>query len=237
MKNYILIICVSLCAVMHVEAQDINYEAFEGTPVKMKMEVPLDIKFIWNNRPGLTEERKERLKTIKDDEMDYATSPKALLTKLYLADSKKEIEELTVSKQVAKRFKVKKVKNYEDNHLRIEYNLQIESNKDEFCIIKYSEIVQGKIVETSTLQAIWNKGWKVAELPELDELTFIVENLSAEQFLEFYRTGNSDDEDINRLRQKVRTPKPDNRLNLTTLAEVLKEVQQNDPQLWKKLTE
>lgn len=103
-------------------------------------------------------------------------------------------------------------------------------------LLKYSEIADGKKIGEHTLQAIYDGGWKVTEIKELKDLEFVIRSLDADRFLDFYRTTESTDEDINELRKEVRSPVPENRINLNKLATVLKEVEQNNTKLWSKLT-
>ncbi|MEM8528838.1 MAG: hypothetical protein AAGG68_29655 [Bacteroidota bacterium] len=224
-----------------VFCQDINYEAFKGEAVAVVMDIPLGKNngFEWWNKPDLSEKGKTRILTIENRlvNADYAPSPTALLTKLYHAKSKKELLKYMTDKRFLKQFKVKKVKDYTQNHFRLEYQLVVPSSRGDVIILKYSEIAKGAKIGDYTIQAIYDRGWKITEVEELKDIEFIINSLNATSFQAIYQQYKGKDEDINRLREKVRTPMPDNRLNLTKLAQVLKEVQKSDPQLWKKLTE
>lgn len=240
MKEIILLLIISGLS-CSVNGQDINYEDFRGEKVSVVMDFPLQkVSFRWYNKPDLSDKAKSRIRTITDnDNMDYASSPRALLTKIYHAKSKKGLKKFVLDKKLLKRFKVKKTKDYTNNHFISEYQVYVKNGNQGVAILKYTEIANGKEVGKYTLQAIrdTDSEWKVTELEELKEIEFTVNALNAASFKGIYQQYKTEDEDINRLREKVRTPMPDNRLNLTKLAQVLREVQKSDPMLWKKLTE
>lgn len=233
-----LLILFTIVISQNVFSQKIDYEAFKGEPVNIVLEVPMKkVGFTWYNKPNLSEKGKLPVRTIEDrDNMDYASSPKALLTKVYHAQSKKDFENLVADKQYVKNFKIKKVKDYSKNHFISEYQLLVRHEGSKVVLLKYSEIADGKKIGEHTLQAIYDEEWKVTEIEELNDLEFVIRSLDADRFLDFYRTMESTDEDINELRKKVRSPAPENRINLNKLAIVLKEVEQSNTKLWSKLT-
>ncbi|MEN0049918.1 MAG: hypothetical protein AAF806_22845 [Bacteroidota bacterium] len=238
MKEIILLLIVSGLS-YNINGQNVNYEDFKGEKISVVMDFPLQkVTFRWYNKSDLSDKAKSRIKTIADnDNMEYASSSRALLNKIYHAKSKKDLEKHVTDKKLLKRFKVKKTKDYTNNHFISEYQVYIKNGDQGIVILKYTEIEDGKEVGKYTLQAIRDRGWKVTELEEWKDLEFIVGALNAASFQAIYQQYKGKDEDINQLRERVRTPMPDNRLNLTKLAQVLKEVQKSDPQLWKKLTE
>lgn len=235
MRLYITVIIVFLI-IINSQAQEINYEAFKGEPINVSMDVDLEgFKFYWLNHPDIDEEKRSRITTIEKDNLPYASSPVALLTKIYHAESKKELLSFVTDKELVKKFRLKKVNNYEENYFIAEYLLSVPTGKKGVSILKYSEFKDNKKVGEYTLQSISKRGRKVTDIEELKGIEFIVASLSAEMFLEFYRTYDSEDEEINKLRAKVRSQRL-NMLNLTRLAEVLQEIQKSDKTLWAKLT-
>lgn len=223
----------------NIQAQEINYEAFAGEPVKMSMEVPMKkIGFTWYNKPDIGEKKQARIRTIfLNKNFKRATSPIALLTKMYHAKTKEELEIFLIDKRFLKRHKVKKVKDYTQNHYLMEYQLAVQHGERRMVVVKYSEIENGKKIGEHALQAISasKRGWLVTEEENLKDVEYVIRTLSAEAFLSFYRTYDSNDKDIDTLRAKVRSPRPKNRINLTTLAEELRKLPQSNPALWKKL--
>jgi hypothetical protein len=223
-------------------SQDIDYEKFKGDAVLVNIDIEGVYSFKWWNMPDISEEKKDRNKTTinRFENSDYVPGATPLLTKLYHAKTKKDLLDYITDKRLLKQFKLKKAKDYTKNYYMYEYQLIVPSSQGKVVILKYSEYKNGRKIGEYTSQVGKNaneyKGYKAVYLEELEDIEYIVASLNGASFQAIYQRSTSDDEDINRLRQKVRTPKPDNRLNLTTLAAVLKEVEQNDPQLWKKLT-
>lgn len=240
MKGLIIVLCGIF--VISLNAQTTDYEQFKGKPINASVIVEMPIlsfkSYNITDRESCIEWYDGALK-------QPPTSPKSnrdLLYLLHTAKNKKALKELVTHPSLIEQYEIKRKKNFTKNHFQPIHQLCLDKKDVVFCILKYSEIKDGKQIAIKSMQKASLKRKDghhklITHEDDLLDIEYMVRHLSSEAMKQLLGGEDISNPAIAELRESCsRGTAYNSRINITQLAASIREMKTAKPELWKNLT-